>query len=76
VPQLEARRPELFAVVQKLLSQRLSARVADEVVEQLKKYPLVSTADHHGPINNPFFVNSNIISGIPYVTGAPGKLTP
>jgi hypothetical protein len=74
VPQLEARRPELFAVVQKLLSQRLSARVADEVVEQLKKYPLVSTADHHGPINNPFFVNSNIISGIPYVTGAPGKL--
>ena len=66
VPELEKRRPELFSVVEKLLQERVGAEVAQGVVRQLQKIPLVSTADHHGPINNPFFVNSNIISGIPH----------
>lgn len=70
VPELEKRRPELFAVVEKLLQERVGIEVARGVIKQLQKLPLVSTADHHGPINNPFFVNSNIISGIPQVAMA------
>ncbi|MFH1236584.1 MAG: hypothetical protein V1685_06675, partial [Parcubacteria group bacterium] len=40
--------------------------VAAGVAKQLKKFALVSTADHHGPIDHPFFVNANIISALPY----------
>jgi hypothetical protein len=66
VPGLEKRRPELIGVVEELLTRRVGVETAKGVARQLAKLPLVSTADHHGPINNPFFVNSNIISGIPY----------
>jgi hypothetical protein len=70
VPVLEKRRPELIGVVEELLTKRVGAEVAQGVARQLTKLPLVSTADHHGPINNPFFVNANIISGIPYAAMA------
>lgn len=70
VPELEKRRPELIEVVESLLAERVGSEVASEAARQLAKLPLVSTADHHGPINNPFFVNSNIISGIPYFCSA------
>ncbi|MFA4872365.1 MAG: hypothetical protein WC659_00320 [Patescibacteria group bacterium] len=62
---LDDRKGELLDVVKKLLSERLGDRVASEVVTQMAALPLVSTADHHGPIDHPFWVNSNIISGIP-----------
>ena len=35
--------------------------MAKSVVGQLRKYYFVSTADHMGPINHPFFVNSNLL---------------
>ena len=64
---LEHRKAELIEMVQALVIERLGTEVGQGVARQLSKMLLVSTADHHGPINNPFFVNSNIISAIPYV---------
>jgi hypothetical protein len=65
-PRLDARKHELIGVAEELISKRLGQSVASEVAAQLKKLPLVSTADHHAPIDHPFFVNANIISALPY----------
>lgn len=61
-----SRQKELIATANKLISERLGSNVADSVTRQLNKYPLVSTTDHHGPIDHPFFVNTNIISSLSY----------
>lgn len=67
IPRLSARQPELIGIVRELLAARLGDKVANDVAEQLAHFPLVSTADHHSPIQHPFWVNSNIISALPYV---------
>ena len=66
IPRLSARQPQLIGVARELLAARLGDTVADGVAEQLAHFPLVSTADHHSPIQHPFWVNSNIISSLPY----------
>lgn len=65
-PLLDSRKPELIETARDLIKQRLGTEIAGNVARQLKKLALVSTADHHAPIDNPFWVNSNIISSIPY----------
>ncbi|MFA6992598.1 MAG: hypothetical protein WC269_04990 [Candidatus Gracilibacteria bacterium] len=65
-PLLDQRKGELIDIVYNLLNERLGTHVAEGVKDQLEKLPLVSTADHHGPLNHPFFVNSNIITTLPY----------
>lgn len=71
---LDARKPELVATAKRLITDRLGSDVALGVSKQLLKYPLVSTTDHHGPIDHPFFVNANIISAIPYAAKADSDL--
>jgi len=66
-PLLDARKPELIDAARILVEQRLGADVAKGVAEQLKKLPLVSTADHHAPIDHPFWVNANLISALPSI---------
>lgn len=66
-PLLDARKPELIEITRKLLEERLGPDTAAKVAKELQKLPLVSTTDHHGPIQHPFFLNSNIISAIPYL---------
>lgn len=63
---LDKRKHELILVAKGLISKRLGEKVADEVAQQLDHKALVSTADHHSPIQHPFWVNSNIISALPY----------
>lgn len=65
-PVLDERKSELISVARELIAARLGPEVADGVAVQLAGLPLVSTTDHHGPIDHPFFVNANIISGIPF----------
>ncbi len=55
------RQKEMLAVIQKMVRTLIDPTVADEVVEQLRKKYYVSTADHHGPITHPFFVNSHLV---------------
>ncbi|OGL77092.1 hypothetical protein A3J43_00235 [Candidatus Uhrbacteria bacterium RIFCSPHIGHO2_12_FULL_54_23] len=64
-PVLDARKGELIETVRDLIAPRLGTAVAGEVAAQLTRLPLVSTADHHAPINHPFWINANIVSGIP-----------
>jgi len=64
-PGLDERKPEFIALVEELVEGRLGTEVAAGVANQLRKLPLVSTADHHASIDHPFWVNANIISGIP-----------
>jgi hypothetical protein len=64
-PGLDSRKPEIIAVIEELVTGRLGAEVGKGVAKQLTKLPLVSTADHHASIDHPFWVNANIISGIP-----------
>ncbi len=65
-PLLDTRKEELISIVDYLLSKRLNPEVAAGVCAQLRDCPLVSTTDHHGIIQHPFFVNANIISALPY----------
>ncbi len=66
-PRLDARKSELVQIVELLLTQRLGEEVAYKVARQLEKLPLVSTADHHGPIVHPFWVASNVVTGLRYL---------
>jgi hypothetical protein len=44
-----------------LLENTYSRETAEGAVNQLKTIPLVSSIDHHGILNHPFFVNSNLV---------------
>ncbi|MBI5404661.1 MAG: hypothetical protein HY976_00375 [Candidatus Kerfeldbacteria bacterium] len=66
-PLLDERKDELIDTARDLLADRLGPAVAENVAAQLRALPLVSTTDHHGPIDHPFFVNANIISAIPFL---------
>ncbi len=65
-PTLDPAKGELFDAATELIGGRLGKDVADKAARQLHKLALVSTADHHSPIDHPFWVNANIISAIPY----------
>lgn len=64
------RREELYAVVHEMASARLSQTVADGLIAQLRKYPFASTTDHHGIVDHPYWINSNILTALPYSEAA------
>ncbi|MFA7286405.1 MAG: hypothetical protein WC052_01940 [Patescibacteria group bacterium] len=64
-PRLDERKEELIAVVEKLVAERINPSVGKRVALQLRSKALISTIDHHGPIDHPFFVNANLISSLP-----------
>lgn len=59
------RQDQFLGTFKKEVERNLGAEVAESAVRQLKKYYFVSTADHHGPICHPFFLNANLISSVP-----------
>ncbi len=67
IPRLDADRREVIECVRELTAARLGSDVANAVAAQLMALPLVSTADHHAPIDHPFWVNANLISAIPSI---------
>jgi hypothetical protein len=60
------RQQEFISVFYEEVKKILGADIAQSAAEQLKKYYFVSTADHHGPICHPFFLNSNLIIASSY----------
>ncbi len=61
------RRQEGFLEVFSKEAERLFGQeIAVGAVEQLRRHYFVSTADHHGPVTHPFFLNSNLIIGASY----------
>ena len=66
-PVLDPYKPEIIDTLAELIGQRLGPDVAARLRKQLKKFALVSTADHHSTIDHPFWVNANIISALPFL---------
>ncbi len=58
---ISPRSQEFIDTMAEVVEERFDKIIANSVVEQLKKYYFVSTADHTGPINSSYFVNSNLI---------------
>lgn len=70
---LEARRPICLQIVKGEIEKRLGESVAKEVERQLLKMPLVNTIDHHSLIDHPFWINTNIVTALPYKKSAKRK---
>lgn len=65
VPPIHEREDELLSTFEREVGKRLGTQIAKEATDQLRKYYYVSTADHHGPLCHPFFLNSNLIASAP-----------
>ncbi len=52
---------ELLEVLKECYAEIYGTEIAEQVSEQIKNTSLVSTVDHHGFLNHPFFLNSNLI---------------
>lgn len=60
----ESRREEWLSVFQELLTERVGSEMAQEVTGQVRAVPLVSTADHHSPLDEPYWMNTNLIHSL------------
>ncbi|QQR54746.1 hypothetical protein IPG41_06195 [Candidatus Peregrinibacteria bacterium] len=58
------RQEEWLTVFAELLEPRLGREVSIAVTEQLRNLPLVSTADHHAPLDEPYWVNTNLVHSL------------
>lgn len=64
-PPIQSRQEEFIALFQDQVRLQLGEDIAQSVAQQLRKYYFVSTADHHGPICHPYFLNSNLAITLP-----------
>ncbi len=65
-PRIEKRKAEFIETFRQEVAVRLGPGVAQSAARQLQDYYYVSTADHHGPLTSPFFVNSNLVAAAPF----------
>lgn len=65
-PPIQQRQDELIGTFRREVAKVLGEDVAAKAAKQLERYYYVSTADHHGPICHPFFVNANLLLAAPY----------
>ncbi|PIZ75553.1 hypothetical protein COY05_03645 [Candidatus Peregrinibacteria bacterium CG_4_10_14_0_2_um_filter_38_24] len=65
-PGFAKRQNEFLAVFRKSIVRLLGKDTANAATQQLKKRYFVSTADHHGPVTSPFFINGNLVTAVPY----------
>ena len=63
-PYYAARNTELIEVVRDETARLLGSETADSVARQLGQHFVVNTADHHGPLSQTYFVNSNAVLGM------------
>ncbi len=63
-PQFAERQAEFLSSFVPEVSRLLGPEVAESAATQLRKYFFASTADHHGPICNPYFLGSNLVTAI------------
>ncbi|MEI7511166.1 MAG: hypothetical protein WCJ84_03350 [Candidatus Peregrinibacteria bacterium] len=67
-PPILKRQVDFITTFKSEVKRLLGSNVAEAAAKQLAKYYFVSTADHHGPICHPFFINTNIMTMMPYFT--------
>jgi hypothetical protein len=61
VGSLSERAGVFLSRLEESLKRSYPAELTEPVLAQIKSAPLVSTIDHHGILNHPFFLNSNLI---------------
>ncbi len=64
LPYFTSRRTEIVSVIKRLVADRFDQTLADEVALQLTNYPLVSTTDHHSWLQDPFWLNADLLQTI------------
>ena len=57
-----ARQLEFLTVFKSEISRFFGSTIATAAVRQMERFFSVSTADHHGPLTSPFFVNPSLVS--------------
>jgi len=65
-PPIQQRQDEMIGTLQSEVARLLGNDVAKQVADQLAAHYYVSTADHHGPVTHPFFINSNLLTAAPF----------
>ncbi|MBP9732294.1 MAG: hypothetical protein KBD29_02430 [Candidatus Magasanikbacteria bacterium] len=60
------RQEELLCTVKEMIERLINPEIAETAITQLRKHYYASTADHHGPITHPFFVNSHLAQSVAY----------
>lgn len=55
------RRARAIDVIHNLVAERLGSELAGEVRTQLTEFPILSTTDHHSWLQDPFWVNANLL---------------
>lgn len=65
-PPIQQRQDEFIGTFEAEVKRLLGSRVAKEAADQLAAHYYVSTADHHGPVTHPFFINSNLLTAAPF----------
>lgn len=60
-PAKNAAAEPFILLAQKMAGEIYGDTVAEAIAGQLRQNPTVSTIDHHGILNHPFFINSNLI---------------
>ncbi len=65
-PPIRKRQDEFIETFEHEVAKRLGQDIAKSAGNQLRHYYFVSTADHHGPICHPFFINSNLLTAAPH----------
>jgi hypothetical protein len=65
-PPIQQRQDEMISTFQAEVERLLGKRVAREAADQLAAHYYVGTTDHHGPLTHPFFINSNLLTAVPF----------
>ncbi|PIR95932.1 MAG: hypothetical protein COT92_03690 [Candidatus Doudnabacteria bacterium CG10_big_fil_rev_8_21_14_0_10_42_18] len=52
---------QFIKILESLLNKQLPKAETKKIIGRLKFFSLVSTVDHHGILNHPFFINSNLL---------------
>jgi hypothetical protein len=72
---LSERKKEFIDVLTKQTSPILGAECGQRLALQLAGHYIVSTADHLGPLNHPFFLNANMLAGLSQSDAAGRQMT-
>ena len=65
-PPIKKRQDELIGTFSAEVERLFGKQIAEEAAHQLAAHYYVSTADHHGPLTHPFFMNSNLLTAAPF----------
>ncbi len=64
------RRREAIKVISDIVDERLGKQLSEEVKAQLDEFPIVSTTDHHSWLQDPFWLNADLLQALGIMSAA------